>query len=665
MPARSLAQIRSLCMRRGIVFPGSAAYGGLGSFWDYGPLGVEMLNNVKRAWWRNVVYEREDMEGLDSAIITSRKVWQRSGHEGTFSDPLVENRKTNRRHRLDHILDRQSNDVLESLVTILADCLGYTFGEGAALEHRISEGGIDCEVGIRNGARAYRKQLQEHWSNYLSRIEQEPKYAPFWRAQVLSDIQVMCLGIRPRVQSILNIAGVIDPDTREVGDWTAPRSFNLMFNTHVGPVEAAAGTEEELAARVYLRPETAQGIFMNFKHVQTSLRRKVPFGIAQIGKAFRNEITPGNFIFRTREFEQMEMEFFIKPPQFVREGEKTDDEWHAEWIEQRFNWWLSLGVAPERLRKRAQDASELAHYSKATTDIEYLFPGLGWGEIEGIANRTDYDLSAHSRNLPEEDRKRLKLEPNTDSVETLDYFDPELKQRYIPWVIEPAAGVTRALLTFLCEAYHEELVKDPPAAELDAIRAELPAVLKNAAKKQKEAEAEPDAAKRKHDPQAVAEFCEALQETAARLPESLLELDYLLSEHPGAANLEPVRKLKPRVNKLAEDCVRVVLKLHPDLAPVKLAVFPLKSNKAELVDIARRITAQFRPFFKVQYDDTAGIGRLYRRQDEIGTPFCVTVDFQTLEDNTVTVRERDTMQQQRMAIDDLKAYLFKHIHAGV
>ncbi|HRJ79185.1 MAG TPA: His/Gly/Thr/Pro-type tRNA ligase C-terminal domain-containing protein, partial [Planctomycetota bacterium] len=412
--------------------------------------------------------------------------------------------------------------------------------------------------------------------------------------------------------------------------------------------------EEELASRVYLRPETAQGIFMNFKNVLDSSRRKLPFGIAQIGKAFRNEITPGNFTFRTREFEQMELEFFIKPPQFLREGEKTDEQWHAEWVDARYRWWISLGIDTSRLRKRAQDKSELAHYAKATTDLEYLFPGsLGWGEVEGVANRTDFDLSAHSREVPEADLKRLKLEANKDSVTTLDYFDTEAKARYIPWVIEPSAGATRAALTFLCEAYHEEMVKEPPQAEIEALKTEIDAVIKNADKKKKDAEKEKDPAQRKHDPVAISAFQAALAEAASRLPASLMEIDTMLEDHAGAQNLEPVKKLKPKVNKLAEDCVRVVLKLHPKLAPVKVAVFPLARNKPELVDIAQRVSRELRHFCKAIYDDSAGIGKLYRRQDEIGTPLCVTVDHQTLEDNMVTVRDRDTMDQVRISLEQL------------
>lgn len=687
MPARSIEQIRNLCKRRGFIFPGSAAYGGLGSFWDYGPLGVEMLHHIKRAWWRSTVYERNDMEGLDGAIITSRKVWQHSGHEATFSDPLVDNKATKKRYRLDHLLKKQSPAILLSLSTQLLmayplmddgyfDFVGAMLGvahEVVAIEDiqgmayagareklvKDLELKLGFEQGIVEGV--LKGNLAKPDATML-------EFAANSIAEALSKL----ISNRPEYAALLVECKVVDPSSQQVGAWTAPRRFNLMFQSHVGPVETAAGTDEELASRVYLRPETAQTIFMNFKHVQTSLRRKVPFGVAQIGKAFRNEITPGNFIFRTREFEQMEIEFFIKPPQFVKDGEKTDEQWHEEWISQRYNWWLGLGVDASRLRKRAQDKAELAHYAKATTDLEYLFPDFGWGEVEGVANRTDFDLSAHSRDVPDADLARLKLEKNADSTETFDYFDPEAKARYIPWVIEPSAGVTRAMLAFLCEAYHEELVKEPEAAEIEAIKTEIPAVIKNAQKKAKESArpakagaSEAETAKAgpaKHDPEAIEAFCTALEEMASRLPASLLEIDNLLEEHPGAANLEPVKKLKPKVNKLAEDCVRVVLRLHPTLAPVKVAIFPLKKNAPEIVDIAHRVTKQLSPFMRVQYDDSAGIGRLYRRQDEIGTPYCITVDFETLENNTVTLRERDTMQQTRVKIDELKHLLMQRLH---
>ncbi|MCS6804358.1 MAG: glycine--tRNA ligase [Acidobacteriota bacterium] len=433
-----LEKIKSLCKRRGFIFPSSEVYGGLESTWDYGPLGVELKNNVKRAWWRSVVYERDDMEGLDAAILMNRQVWKYSGHEETFSDPLVDCKECKKRFRADHV----------------------------------------------NGDRC--------------------------------------------------------PSCN--GELTEPRMFNLMFKTFVGPVE-------DEGALVYLRPETAQGIFVNFLNVQTTMRRKLPFGIAQIGKAFRNEITPGNFTFRTREFEQMEIEYFVKPG--------TDEEWFERWVEERFNWYLNLGIRPENLRKREQTPEELAHYAKRTIDIEYLF-SIGWSEIEGIANRTDFDLRSHS-----------KLNPaNTHSVTDLTFFDEETKEHIIPYVIEPSAGADRATLAFLCDAYDEELVRGEK---------------------------------------------------------------------------------------------RVVLKLHKDLAPIKVAVLPLLRNRPEIVEMARRIKRDLQPAMRAVYDDTGSIGRLYRRQDEIGTPYCVTVDVQSLEDQQVTVRDRDSMQQIRIAADQVKAYLIDQL----
>lgn len=431
-----LEKIRSLCKRRGFIFPSSEIYGGLESTWDYGPLGVEMKNNVKRAWWRAVVYERDDMEGLDAAILMNRWVWKYSGHEDTFSDPLVDCRECKRRFRADHV-----------------------------------QGRTCPECG---------------------------------------------------------------------GELTEPRMFNLMFKTFMGPVE-------DESALVYLRPETAQGIFVNFLNVQTTMRRKLPFGIAQIGKAFRNEITPGNFTFRTREFEQMEIEYFVKPG--------TDEEWFERWVEERFNWYLRLGIRRENLRQREQSPDELAHYAKRTIDIEYLF-SIGWSEIEGIANRTDFDLRAHSKSNPE----------NAHSIENLTYFDPQTNEHITPYVIEPSAGVDRTMLAFLVDAYHEEEVRGQK---------------------------------------------------------------------------------------------RVVLKLHKELAPIKVAVLPLLRNRPEIVEMAKRIKRDLQSVIHTVYDDTGSIGRLYRRQDEIGTPFCVTVDVQSLEDQQVTIRDRDTMEQIRIAADQVKAYFLE------
>ncbi len=654
MPARSLDQIVSLSKHRGFVFPGSAAYGGLGSFWDYGPLGSELMRNVKDAWWKAMTWDRDDIEGVDCAILMNRKVWQHSGHEATFSDPLVDNKKTKKRYRLDHLLAMQPDELLRKLVQEFVFLLSFLNGEvvGTGTSALVTgTGTITAAAALAARAALERQRLENLWKTFEHAKQVASAEVEFWRAALVGMLTDLIMAVNTPTPA-LKAVGAINPENQEPGDWTEGRRFNLMFQTHVGPVEASVGSEEELASRVYLRPETAQGIFMNFKNVLEASRKKVPFGIAQIGKAFRNEITPGNFTFRTREFEQMELEFFIKPPQFVKPGEKTDEQWHADWVDTRYRWWLSYGISESRLRKRAQDKSELAHYAKATTDIEYLFPGsVSWGEVEGVANRTDFDLSAHSRDIPEADLKRLKLEPNKDSVTTLDYFDTEAKARYIPWVIEPSAGATRAALTFLCEAYNEEMTKEPPAAEIEALKLEIDAVIKNADKKKKDAEKEKDPAQRKHDPAAITAFQAAIAEAASRLPASLMEIDYMLEDHAGASNLEPVKKLKPKVIKLAEDCVRVVLKLHPKLAPVKVAVFPLARNKPELVDIATRLTRELRHVCKTVYDDSAGIGKLYRRQDEIGTPLCITVDHQTLEDNMVTIRDRDSMQQVRVQLD--------------
>ncbi len=425
-----LAKIVSLAKRRGFVFPSSEIYGGIGSSWDYGPLGVELKRNIKEAWWRSIVYERPDIVGLDSAIIQNPNVWIASGHAANFTDPLVECPQCRKRFRPDQL--------------------------------------------------------------------QNPQQCP--------------------------------DDNSPLSN---PRMFNLMFKTFVGPLEDSAN-------QVWLRPETAQGIFINFDNILKSSRLKLPFGIAQIGKSFRNEITPGNFIFRTREFEQMEMEFFVKPG--------DDDHWHNYWTHERFAWYANLGVQQHNLRIRPHQPDELAHYAKATSDIEYRFP-WGWGELEGIANRTDYDLSQHQI----ASRKNLR------------YFDQQLNERYLPYVIEPAAGADRAALAFLFDAYHEE---QAPASD-------------------------------------------GSQET------------------------------------------RVVLRFHPNIAPIQIAVLPLSRNPA-LSPLAQQIHNQLLPHFRCQYDDAQSIGRRYRRQDEIGTPLCITIDFQTIEqDNAVTIRNRDTMTQTRIPIPDL------------
>ena len=446
-----------------------------------------------------------------------------------------------------------------------------------------------------------------------------------------------------------------------------------MFKTNVGPVES----DEALA---YLRPETAQGIFVNFANVQQAMRRKLPFGIAQIGKAFRNEITPGNFTFRTREFEQMEIEFFCKPPQYLQPGEKNDEELHAEWVEQRFNWYVTLGLDPAKLMKREQSKEELAHYAKATVDIEYKFPGsLGFSELEGVANRQDYDLSAHSRDIPEADLQRLKLEANQHTTTKLDYFDDQYVDpvtgkkgaRYVPYVIEPSAGATRATLAFLCEAYNEEMVSEPNEDALKPLREAVAAALKSIGKKIGEAEK----AAQKGEPVVVtSEQLKAIQTSleAAEtgLPKTLLDVEEAC-DLPGGDKVELLKKVRPVAAKLCDEFTRVVLKLHPTLAPIKVAIFPLKKNEPRIVAIAKQIKRDLQPTMRAVYDDSAGIGKLYRRQDEIGTPFCITVDFDTLGEgkdadsikhkDTVTVRHRDSMLQERIAITELETYLLKRL----
>ncbi|MFC1974540.1 glycine--tRNA ligase [Chloroflexota bacterium] len=420
----NMEKIVSLCRRRGFIFPSSEIYGGLSSCWDYGPLGVELKQNIKQAWWRAVVQERDDMVGLDASILMHPQTWKASGHLEGFSDPLVECKNCHLR----------------------------------------------------------------------------------WRSDEVDSDKCPSCG----------------------GELTEPRQFNLMFKTFMGPVEDEASV-------VYLRPETAQGIFVNFENVVNTTRKSLPFGIAQLGKAFRNEITTGNFIFRSREFEQMEIEFFVKP--------STDQEWFNYWTEERLNWYVKLGIKKENLRLREHAQEELAHYARACYDIDYLFP-MGWSELEGIANRGDFDLTQHA----------------SSSGKSLTYYDEETKEHITPYIIEPSAGVDRSTLAFLCDAYDEETV---------------------------------------------------------------------------------------------EGETRVLLHLHPSLAPIKVAVLPL-SRREHLVAVAKQVYADLRQCWMVQYDDAQSIGRRYRRQDEIGTPFCVTVDFQSLEDEQVTIRERDSLRQIRIPISELR-----------
>lgn len=459
MTAPNIETIVSLAKRRGFVFPASEIYGGLGSSWDYGSLGVELANNIKRSWWRWLVHERDDIEGLDSSIIQNRQVWKYSGHETTFSDPLVDCRTCKGRFRLDKLQDvKCPND---------ASCN--------------AGGSKECDL-------------------------------------------------------------------------TEAREFNLMFKTTVG----AVSSDDDPNALAYLRPETAQGIFVNFANVLNTSRRKLPFGIAQIGKAFRNEVTPGNFIFRTREFEQMELEYFC------RAGEAPAV--HQEFIDGFQEWFASLGILAENLKLYEQSKEELAHYADRTVDILYrFFPeregDSQFDELMGIANRTDFDLKTHSKKPEGPDGKRI----NPDSTEDLSYFDPTTNERFYPYCIEPSVGVNRTLLAVLMDAYTE------------------------------------------------------------------------------------------RTNDKGE--VRVILKLKPELAPIKVAVLPLAKNKPEIVALAKQLKKDLLPTMRTVYDDTGGIGKLYARQDEIGTPFCVTVDHESLEDNAVTVRDRDTWEQVRIPISELKNHL--------
>ncbi|MFJ8917161.1 glycine--tRNA ligase [Amycolatopsis sp. NPDC102389] len=455
MPANTIETVVSLCKRRGFVFPCGEIYGGTKSAWDYGPLGVELKDNIKRQWWKTVVQSRDDVVGLDSSVILPRQVWVASGHLDVFTDPLIECLSCHKRFRADQLAE---------------------------------------DFSARSGKEVSEDDLSE----------------------------VPC------------------PNCGTRGQYTAPRDFNMMLKTYLGPVESEEGVH-------YLRPETAQGIFINFLNVQTAARKKPPFGIGQIGKSFRNEITPGNFIFRTREFEQMEMEFFVEP------GE--DETWHQYWIDARTEWYKDLGIKADNLRLYEHPKEKLSHYSKRTVDIEYRFAfnaGQEWGELEGIANRTDFDLTTHS---------------NHSGVD-LSFFDQATKQRFRPFVIEPAAGVGRSMMAFLVDAYHEE-------------------------------------------------------------------------EVPNA---------KGSTDK------RAVLKLDYRLAPFKVAVLPLSRN-ADLTPKARDVAAALRKHWNADFDDAGAIGRRYRRQDEIGTPYCVTVDFDSLNDHAVTVRERDTMAQERVAIDKLESYL--------
>jgi glycyl-tRNA synthetase len=473
----TVEKIVSLAKRRGFVFQSSEIYGGLNGCWDYGPLGVELLKNVKEEWWKAMTY-REDIEGLDASILMHPKVWEASGHVENFTDPMIDCKQCKARFRID------------TLTELISD---------KNKEKALRE--FDASILSTEGS------LDEKFSFLLEDLEKSI--------------------------SLLSLLGC--PQCGNKGTFTQPRKFNLMFKTFLGPVDDSSNV-------IYLRPETAQGIFVNFLNVANSSRQKLPFGIAQIGKAFRNEINTKNFLFRTREFEQMEMQYFCKP--------QSDTQHYEEWKERRIEWFKSLGMTSTKLRFHDHPKEKLAHYAKNATDIEYEFP-FGWGEIEGIHNRTDFDLSRHQQ----------------FSGKSQQYFDDETKEKYIPYIIETSAGASRSFMAFLIDAYYEEEVNGE---------------------------------------------------------------------------------------------LRSVLRFHPKLAPIKAAILPLV-NKDGMPEVARKIESELRPFLRIFYDDKGAIGRRYRRMDEAGTPYCITVDTQTLQDNTVTIRERDSMEQIRISISELLNYLLNKL----
>ena len=477
--AKILEILTSLSKQRGFIFQSSEIYGGLGSTWDYGPLGVELKRNLKNEWWQFMVTSRNNIVGMDAAILMHPDVWKASGHVENFHDPLIDNKISKKRYRVDHLLEDQSEKVIEKL------------------------------------------------SKALSINSND---------DLITKIVLKLIDNQNDSGNIMKESAAIDPQTKEIGDWTNVRQFNLMFKTNIGPVDDSSSI-------AYLRPETAQGIFVNFQNVQSTSRQKIPFGIAQIGKAFRNEITTGNFIFRTREFEQMEMEFFCK----INDTKK----WLEYWCEQRMNWFKSLGINSDKLRLRAHGEDELAHYSSACYDIEYKFD-FGWSELEGIADRGTFDLDQHIN----------------ASNKKLTYFDQINNEHFVPAVVESSAGVDRALLTILADAFTQEDVNGES---------------------------------------------------------------------------------------------RTVLKLSPKIAPIKVAVFPLM-NKNDMPEISQKIVNNIQSAGIASFFDAGGsIGKRYRRQDEAGTPFGITVDHDTLEDNTVTLRDRDTMKQERVPINQLIEILKKKL----
>lgn len=483
----TLEKIVSLAKRKGFVFQSSEIYGGLNGCWDYGPLGVELLKNLKEEWWKFMTY-RDDVEGLDASILMHPRVWEASGHVANFTDPMIDCKQCKARFRLDHLSEnipvKKRKKVLETVLERLPEAYK-----------------AEAESVVKD------KSEEQDGTALLEKIFEDKSAAEI----VISELTC--------------------PQCGNKGTFTLPRLFNLMFKTFIGPVE-------DSGAAVYLRPETAQGIFVNFLNVQNASRQKVPFGIAQIGKAFRNEINTKYFLFRTREFEQMEMQFFVNP--------NKDKEWYDYWKAERLQWYINLGMSKDNLRYHDHPANKLAHYAKEATDIEFKFP-FGWGEIEGIHNRTNFDLSRHKEY----------------SGKSLEYFDDESKEKYTPFIIETSAGASRGFMAFLINAYNEEVVNGEQ---------------------------------------------------------------------------------------------RVVLRFHQRLAPIKAAILPLV-NKDGMPEIARKIESDIRRNFKVFYDDKGAVGRRYRRMDEAGTPYCITIDTQTTEDGSVTVRERDSMQQERIDASRLNEYL--------
>jgi glycyl-tRNA synthetase len=530
-------KIVSLAKKRGFIFPSSEIYGGLNGFWDYGPLGVELKRNVKEAWWHDMITGHDDlatppgapapfqMVGLDCAIIMHPRVWKCSGHYDLFHDYMVDCRESKKRYRHDQVNGR------------------WVRGKGQRIFVAVQSGGEEGE-----------KEAEQRALKFFN-----------LRAKNAGDLQWE--GPLVSLTTVQDFAEVLGPDAKELGTLTPPREFNLMFKTIVG----ALGSEDDAA---FLRPETAQGIFVNFRNVVDTSRVRVPFGIGQVGKSFRNEITPRNFTFRSREFEQMEIEFFCHPQQSAA--------WYRYWRDRRFKWYTDLGLASERLRLREHEAAELSHYSCGTADIEYAFPFLAageFGELEGVAHRGDFDLRSHTEGKLVRKDGQLVVETGPDgkprhkgSGKDLTYFDDQTRERYVPHVIEPSAGADRATLAFLCEAY--------------------------------------------------------------------------------CVDTAPDEQGKPTE--------RTVLKLHPRLAPYKAAVFPLV-NKDGMPEVAQRLYRELKHSFNVFYDDGGAVGRRYRRQDEAGTPYCFTIDGQTLQDQTVTIRDRDTLKQERLPLGKVAEDLHRRL----